>query len=324
MFTVTYRPATLDDAELATNLMNAAYAGMEHDPVMTRLRWKWGRTGFSIGRFIAEQDRKPIAFVAWMHGPWEMLPERHCEVEVWLDRGSMDRRLLSDLWKWIGARGIAEEAGLLLAYAAEDEPEMLDVLAELGYERARLEKVWELDLRAHGARLVAEAAEARRRMDAEGIRLASLASWDDPDKGRKLHELNKITVQDVPHSVPIIPEPYPDFENRLNAPDRPHDRFWVALHGNDAVGMSYLRFPPVHGTVWTGYTSTHPDFRGRGVARAVKLQTLAQAAQLGVPVVRTDNDAENAPMLHINERLGYVRRPGFVEHLKRVKDTRNA
>jgi hypothetical protein len=35
--------------------------------------------------------------------------------------------------------------------------------------------------------------------------------------------------------------------------------------------------------------------------------------------VRTGNDAANSPMLHINERLGYERRPGFVEHHKRVK-----
>jgi hypothetical protein len=50
----------------------------------------------------------------------------------------------------------------------------------------------------------------------------------------------------------------------------------------------------------------------------VKLQTLAQAVELGVPFVYTDNDSQNAPMLHINETLGYQRRPGFVEHHKRV------
>jgi len=51
----------------------------------------------------------------------------------------------------------------------------------------------------------------------------------------------------------------------------------------------------------------------------VKLESLAQAVELGVPRIGTDNDSENAPMLHINQRLGYEPRPGFVEHHKRVE-----
>jgi GNAT superfamily N-acetyltransferase len=89
------------------------------------------------------------------------------------------------------------------------------------------------------------------------------------------------------------------------------------VHDGSAVALTYLKFPK-RGTVWTGYTCTRADYRGRGIARAIKLQSLAQAVHLGVPFVCTDNDAENAPMLHINEALGYVRRPGFVEHHKRV------
>src|SRR5579864_2968966 len=217
---VTYREAELDDAAQASDVMSAAYPPMQQDPVMTRFRWENLRQGFSAGRFIAERDGRPIAFLAWLHGPWSRLPERHCEVEVWLDRQVMDRALLRSMWSWIGERAEGDGALLLLAYAAEDELEALDALAELGYTRERAEKVWELDLKKHGPRLVEEAAEARAAMSRVGIRLLTVAEWEDPAKRRKLHELDEQTRQDVPHSLPIIPETLADFEKRLRAPDR--------------------------------------------------------------------------------------------------------
>jgi len=322
--TLSYRPAALDDAELASDLMMASYPAMTHDPVMVRYRWEHPRSGYDAARFIAEIDGRPIAFLAWLHGPWAKLPDRHCEVEVWLSLAELDRRLLVTLWSWIGDAAVAEGSGLLLAYCGEDEPEMLGSLALLGYQPVRVEKLWELDLVAHGARLAGEAEKTCVAMSAQGIELTTLEAWGDGDKLQKLYELDSITRQDIPTSLPILGEAFSDFERRTQAPDRRSDRTWIAVTSGRPVAMSYLKFPPVRGTVWTGYTCTHPDHRGRGLARAVKLQTLAQAANIGVPVVRTDNDAENAPMLHINERLGYVRRPGFVEHHKRVREIANA
>jgi mycothiol synthase len=315
-----YRPAALDDAALASDLMTASYPALEHDPVMTRFRWENLRQGYKAGRFIAERDGAPIGFLAWLHGPWKKLPDRHCEVEVWLDRAQLDQRSLENMWAWIGERAVEQSAQLLLAYCAEDEPEMLGALDALGYRPARTEKVWELDLRKHGPRLVEKAEAARDVMDREDIRLTTVAAWKDPDKLRKLHRLNEQTIQDVPHSLPIVPEVFEDFVKRFESPDRRLDRWWIAVDGDRVVAMSYLKFPPVRGTIWTGYTCTDRDYRGRGIARAVKLQSLAQAAELGATVVQTDNDSENAPMLHINERLGYVRRPGWVEHHKRVEE----
>ncbi len=318
---VTYRAAGLDDAALASDLMTAAYPTMVHDPVILRYRWEHTRKGYDGGRFIAEREQRPIAFLAWFHGPWEQLPDRHCEVELWLDRAHLDAGLLEEMWTWIGDAGVAQGAGLLLAFCAEDEPEMLEALAALGYRRERAERVWELDLVEHGARLLNEAADARRRMEGDGVHLITVADWDDPSKYRKLYELNERTIQDVPHSVPIVTEAFEDFKNRTRAPDRRDDRWWIGVKGDEVIAMSYLKFPPVRGTVWTGFTCAAREHRGRGIARATKLQSLAQAVDLGIPSVRTDNDSENAPMLHINEALGYVRRPGWVEHHKRVSKT---
>jgi RimJ/RimL family protein N-acetyltransferase len=312
------RPATLDDAALAADLMTASYPVYAQDPVVTRYRWERSRRGWSVGRYIAELDGHPVAFLDWLHGPPEQDPERHCEVGVYLDAARLDVDLLSFLWRWVAEQAEMTGSEILEGYAGEDEPEMLEAMARTGFERDRREKVWELDLGQHGDRLRSEAHEARAKASADGIELSTVAGWTDPAALTKLHALDDVTRKDIPTTFPILPEAMEDFVRRASSPDRPPDRWWIALAGDRPVAMSYLRFPPVRGSVWTGYTCCDPEYRGRGIARTVKLQSLAQAAELGVPLVYTDNDAENATMLHINERLGYRSRPGLVGLLKRV------
>jgi RimJ/RimL family protein N-acetyltransferase len=318
------RPATIDDAALAADLMTASYPAYAQDPVVTRYRWARTRRGWSLGRFIAEVEGEPVAYVDWLHGPPEQDPRRHCAVSVYLDMARVDVELLTYLWRWITGQAEMTGSRILEGYAGEDEPEMLEAMARIGFERDREERVWELDLGQHGHRLAAEAREARARASANGIELLTLARWADPAALAKMHALDDATREDIPTRFPILPETLDDFVFRASAPDRPHDRWWVALDGDRPVAMSYLRFPPVRGSVWTGYTCSDPGYRGRGIARAVKLPTLAQAVELGVPFVYTDNDSENAPMLHINEKLGYRRRPGLVGHIKRVEKKSDA
>lgn len=317
--TPTYRPATLDDAELAADVMTASRPDFAQDPVVTRYRWEHSRRGWSNGRFIAELDARPIGFVAWSHAPWEQSPERSCYVEVWLDQARFEPKLLTSLWTWITADAEADGCRALEAITVEDELEAMVALDGLGYKRDRVERVWELDLAEHGKRLRAEADAARAKAAGAGIDMLTLAEWRDPDRFTKLHALDQVTRRDVPSTYPMPVETYENFMARANGPDRPHSRFWIARDAGRPVAVSYLTFPPVRGRVQTGYTCCHPEYRGRGIARAVKLQTLAQAVELGVQAVHTDNDSENAPMLHINEALGYQPRPGFVGHLKRVE-----
>jgi RimJ/RimL family protein N-acetyltransferase len=318
MSRLTYRPATLDDAALAADVMTAAYPDLAEDPVITRYHWEHPRQSHSYGRFIAEMDSRPIAFLDWSHGPWENLPDRNCQVDVLIDRAALSPDLAGAMYAWISAQAEADGAGLLVAYVAEDEPDRLAALASQGFERDRLEKLWELDLRESGLRLVADAKKARDTAAGAGIHLTTFATWRHPKKIELLHQLYAGTRQDIPHTVPILAETMGDFLRRVDAPGIHHDRWWIAIEGDRPVSLSYLFFPPVRGPVSTGYTCTHADYRGRGLARAIKLQSLAQAFELGLASVIADNDSENAAMLHINESLGYQLRPGFVGHLKRV------
>ena len=77
-----------------------------------------------------------------------------------------------------------------------------------------------------------------------------------------------------------------------------------------------LQYPPVRGHVVTAWTGTSRAVRGKGVARALKLETIAQAIGLEVESIRTGNDSQNAPILHLNEELGYRPIPGWIQFLK--------
>lgn len=62
----------------------------------------------------------------------------------------------------------------------------------------------------------------------------------------------------------------------------------------------------MRGFEWTAFTATARTARGRGIARALKYETVVQAMGFGVERVRTNNDGQNAPILHINAEMGYV------------------
>jgi GNAT superfamily N-acetyltransferase len=134
----------------------------------------------------------------------------------------------------------------------------------------------------------------------------------DPDQKTKLYELTMATWQDIQTTVPIHLPPYDEwlrifFDN----PSFREDRLWIARVDDAIVGLSMMAYPPIRGLPWTGYTATSKGVRGRGIAQALKYESLAQAIALGHQRVGTTNDGENAPILHLNTKLGY--RPAVPE-----------
>src|SRR6267142_5948231 len=95
------RPAGLDDAELASDLITASYPDLPEDPVLKRYFWKHPRAGWRTARFVAELHGQPVALLGWTHGPWEQAPERNCYVEVYLDRARLKSDMPTSLWEWI-------------------------------------------------------------------------------------------------------------------------------------------------------------------------------------------------------------------------------
>src|SRR5438309_11063921 len=161
MPTLVCRPAGLEDAELASDLITASYPELPEDPVLKRYFWTHPRAEWRTGRCIAELDGEAIALAGWTHGPWEQVPARNCYVEVYLDRARLDVELAISLWERVVAEAQADGALVLEAQVVEDETEMIAALERVGFERDRTEQVWELYRGKHGGRLIAEARAAR-------------------------------------------------------------------------------------------------------------------------------------------------------------------
>ena len=80
---------------------------------------------------------------------------------------------------------------------------------------------------------------------------------------------------------------------------------FLAYEGDRLVGLSRLEQGTTAGVLHQGFTTVHGSARGRGIARALKVRTLRYGLEHGYREIRTANDLTNAPMLHINESLGF-------------------
>lgn len=131
-----------------------------------------------------------------------------------------------------------------------------------------------------------------------------------PDLVRGVHEVAVATFAHVPGGDrPMDPGDLAEFRARdVDRPDIPADAFVIALATatGDAIGYASLSFVPGSSTVaWHDMTAVRPEWRGRGLARALKLTTIRWAIDHGLTTLISGNDEGNAPMRAINARLGY-------------------
>ena len=312
------RPATLDDAAFVADVQTAAHPDDVEDPKMLRHFWSMTGRDVTVERFIATTGGTPVGYATRSHQSWAKMPGRF---------GRVGAELLPDAWtagRLDALVGLMEEhsrddgAKKVTIWAWERDIRRIDALTARGFREERRERYWELDLVEGRERITKMATASRVRMKQEGIRVLTLGEDGDPKKWEKLKRMSDEAEDDVPTTVPNVTMDMADWLKWWDGPGVHLDRVWIAREGDDIVGISQLAYPPVRGVVATDWTGMARKARGRGIARALKCETLVQAIGLGVDRVRTDNDSTNTPILHINETMGYARRPDQVQLLKEL------
>ena len=311
------REAKLADAEFAADLETAVRPDDPRDPVTLKDWWKNPEENTKIERFIGEIAGERVAYAHQRHELWKT-PKRYGNVTGELLPSHRTPARIDALFAAMEERSRADGTKTFTTWVWEDDEIRVAAVKERGYAEERRQRFWELDLVANRAKLESTAAESRAKMREEKVRVLTIDRDTDPEKWKKLWRMSEEAVRDIPTTQPFTDQSFEDFMKWMRSPGLREDRIWIARDGAAILGVSILSYPPKRGVVSTDWTGVARAGRGRGIARALKYETVMQAISLGVDKVRTDNDFKNAPILHINETMGYKRRTDGIQYMKPV------
>lgn len=148
-------------------------------------------------------------------------------------------------------------------------------------------------------------------VEATGVRFFTLADQPGEATERLVYDVVRRNAWDLPFYDAAADFPYEQWRKWvLEAPDFRADCLWIAADGDRLAGITHAG--PITGKNGhhTHHTSVLREYRGRGLALALKLKSIQTATGLKVAYMRTNNDSTNAPMLAVNRKLGYEPAPG--------------
>jgi len=167
-------------------------------------------------------------------------------------------------------------------------------------------------------------AGAEARIAASGITIRTIPELaGDPARDRKLYELDRELFADVPSPEPPTPIPFEHFvARRLGDPDLIPEAYYIAIDDatGEYAGMGQLWRSSGSADLYNGLTAVRRAYRRRGIALALKLRGIAHARAVGAPTIKTWNETNNRGMLAINEALGFVKQPVWVDFVKTLRD----
>lgn len=322
-----YDPKSIADYEAVVAIHNQTWP----DDLHTAEEWRHRDQDRSMERyfqrFVAHKGDALIAEGVVMEPPWMYVPGKYvffysllpAYEELEMGGASIHGEFYSFVVDHLAAR----EPEALLAYAREDKLAQVRWLLDNGFQQQMRYPDSQLDVQAFDP---APFADVCARVAASGIEFVTAAELQsrDPDWQRKAHELCSEIEMDIPSPDPPTPEPFEEFVKIFSNPAYLPEGWLIAVDGAQAgegdvgpyVGITMLArrlATPEKLSTWiTGVTR---PYRRRGIALALKVQSIEFARRYGAKFIGTDNE-ENNPMFQINLKLGFEPLPAWSDFEK--------
>jgi ribosomal protein S18 acetylase RimI-like enzyme len=221
-------------------------------------------------------------------------------------RRGIAQALLPRLAAYARAQGMEK----LWASCREDQDYSIRFLEKAGFYVLGQRFESTLDLTAFDESRFAGTIE---RLQAAGYEFTNLACERaiNPAADQLLYEIDAETGSEVPWPGGAHMEiTYEQFRQRsLDAPTSDPAAMIIAKHQGRYAGITMVEFNPGR-PAHTTMTGVRREYRGQGLALGLKLLSFRIMKEHGCTETVTQNDTANPPILRLNEKLGYQKRPG--------------
>ena len=248
-----------------------------------------------LERRLALLDGEPVGYascgVIWMLAP----DTPYAWVELAVVPAARERGIGSALLRWAQERATAIGKPGLQVPCSSARPEGIAFLERRGFAEY---------LRMAGVELQLAEVERPEVGMPDGVNLSSIAA--EPALLASLYEASCEIYADLPDPEPVRIGSFEEWRARdVEVGGQPLDGVLIAVVGDDVVGVSRLVVQERGRVVEHSITGVRRDWRGRGIALALKRAAICWAIDHGAERMAAENALHNAPMRAINAKLGY-------------------
>ena len=302
-----------EDYPAIVEIANAAYP--DHPTTVEERRFEdenFDRTKYVWRRYVGADPStgRVISEAEYNHLPWSYDPLRF-GIWVAVHPGSRRRGIGGLLYERVLEDLRTYDATQIRSSCQETMTPALAFLKQRGFRELR--RSWEsrLDVRAFDFAPFAKYWEPP-----PGTEIVTLQ--EELAKGsdcvRQVYDMDSELSLDEPRYDPFTPIDFGMWRQWvLESPRALPEAFFLAKDGDRYVGQSnFERNETLADVLYTGFTCVRREYRGRGIAMALKLRAIEYAKSRGCREIRTWNSTLNAPMLGINVKLGFVKQPAWI------------
>jgi mycothiol synthase len=311
------RQATKEDFPAIAEVMNSCWVDQRTTAKALEYEESKIPQHFKHGTFVAEEDGNVIAYADYTQFASTYHPQRFW-AWVFVMPSKRNKSIGTQLFKTILNALQPYDPISVRTTTREDQNAALHLINKWNFSESK--RYWEsrLDVQTFDFSPYLNVEEKSMSYSVEITTLAVLSKRDSHYK-EKYYDMWYEARLDVPRAEPIAQISYEQWHSWIiESPYMIPEATFIALDKDSKtyVGISQLLKAEDGAHLETGLTGIRRAYRRKGIAIALKLKGIAYAKEHGVPEIRTSNESNNQAMLSINETLGYVKQPVWIEFVK--------